>query len=178
MKTLIEDLLVLARLGEGQPLVVEAVDLVEIARNAAGDHAIIDPSRPVSATGSDRVDVQGDGERLYQVVSNLLANIRVHTPPGTLATVDVRDEDAWALVTVSDDGPGIPPESLEHVFERFYRADPSRSRNSGGSGLGLSIVAAIVEAHGGTVDVENDGGARFSVRLPKAIEHSAPEVET
>ncbi len=167
MKTLIEDLLVLARLGESQPLVLEKVDLVEIARDAAGDHAIIDPSRPVSVTGSESVDVQGDGQRLYQVISNLLANIRVHTPDGTLVTVDVRDEDAWAVLTVSDDGPGIPPESLEHVFDRFYRADPSRSRSSGGSGLGLSIVAAIVEAHGGTVDVENNGGARFSVRLPK-----------
>lgn len=169
MKTLIEDLLVLARLGENQPLAVETVDLAEIAADAATDHATIDPARPISVGGVERVTVEGDPQRLHQVASNLLANVRVHTPPGTLVTMNVDDEGPWALLTVADDGPGIRQDALEHVFDRFYRADPSRSRNSGGSGLGLSIVSAIVEAHGGTVDVVNDGGAKFIVRLPKRL---------
>lgn len=167
--SLIEDLLMLARLGESQPLSLGKVDLTQVARDAAADHEAIDPERPVRVTGVDSLELQADGGRLHQVVSNLLANVRVHTPSGTLVTIDVEDDGSWGVLTVIDDGPGIPPESLDHVFERFYRADPSRSRRSGGSGLGLSIVSAIVEAHGGTVDAVNDpgGGARFTVRLPK-----------
>jgi two-component system OmpR family sensor kinase len=93
----------------------------------------------------------------------------VHTPPATLTTIRLEDQGAWAVLSVVDDGPGIPEESVDRVFERFHRADRSRSRRFGGSGLGLSIVQAIVEAHGGTVDAGNDqgGGARFTVRLPK-----------
>lgn len=167
--SLIEDLLMLARLGESQPLSLGMVDLAQVARDAAADHEAIDPERPIRVTGVDSLELQADGRRLHQVVSNLLANVRVHTPSGTLVTIDVDDDGPWGVLTVIDDGPGIPPESLHHVFERFYRADPSRSRRSGGSGLGLSIVSAIVEAHGGTVDATNDpgGGARFTVRLPK-----------
>lgn len=169
MRSLIEDLLMLARLGESQPLSVENVDLAQIARDAATDHRTIDSTRPISVESPDSLTVQSDKQRLHQVVSNLLANVRVHTPPGTLVTVEVREQGAWAILEVTDDGPGIPPEALEHVFDRFYRADPSRSRRSGGSGLGLSIVQAIVEAHRGTVLAQNDpgGGARFTVRLPK-----------
>lgn len=169
MKNLIEDLLMLARLGENQPLAIETVNLAELATDAATDHAAIDADRPVSVEGAETALLEGDPQRLHQVVSNLLANVRVHTPPGTLVTVRVTDEDSWAVLTVADDGPGVPPAAVEHVFDRFYRADPSRSRSSGGSGLGLSIVSAIVEAHGGTVDVVNDGGARFTVRLPKRL---------
>lgn len=169
MGRLIEDLLMLARLGQSQSLSLESVDLSDIASDAATDHATIDASRPISVHTGGPLIVQGDEQRLHQVVSNLLANIRVHTPEGTLVTLDVEDHDTWAVMTVADDGPGIPPGALEHVFDRFYRADPSRSRSSGGSGLGLSIVSAIVEAHGGTVDVVNDGGAKFIVRLPKSL---------
>lgn len=169
MKTLIEDLLTLARLGESQPLTIESVDVSEVATDAAADHSAIDPERPILVDAPEPVTVEGDPQRLHQVVSNLLANVRVHTPTGTLVSVEVADEGAWAVLTVADDGPGIPEASVEHVFDRFYRADPSRSRSSGGSGLGLSIVAAIVEAHGGTVDAVNDGGARITVRLPKRL---------
>lgn len=171
MKTLIEDLLMLARLGESQPLSIETVDLAELARDAATDHSTIDPERPIKLEGAVSLAIEGDEQRLHQVVSNLLANVRVHTPEGTLVTVDVEDQGAWAVLSVADDGPGIPPESLDKIFDRFYRADRSRSRRSGGSGLGLSIVYAIVEAHGGTVDAGNDpgGGARFTVRLPKTL---------
>jgi two-component system OmpR family sensor kinase len=170
MAALVEDLIMLARLGEGQPLSVETVDLSAIARDAAADHATIDRDRPVTVEAPDSVMVTGDNQRLHQVISNLLANVRVHTAPGTLTTVRVEDQGAWAVLTVIDDGPGIPEESLDRVFQRFHRADRSRSRKSGGSGLGLSIVQAIVEAHGGTVDADNDpgGGARFTVRLPKS----------
>jgi two-component system OmpR family sensor kinase len=169
MRSLIEDLLMLARLGESQMLSVDDVDLAQIARDAATDHATIDSERPITVEGVEVLTIQGDEQRLHQVVSNLLANVRVHTPAGTIVTVEVEDQDAWAVLRVIDDGPGIPLESLEHVFDRFYRADPSRSRRSGGSGLGLSIVQAIVEAHGGTVDATIDagGGARLTVRLPR-----------
>jgi two-component system OmpR family sensor kinase len=169
MAALVEDLIMLARLGEGQPLVRESVDLAEIARDAATDHAAIDPERPVIVEAPESVLMEGDIQRLHQIVSNLLANVRVHTPPGTLTSILVEDQGAWAVLVVVDDGPGIPEASLDRVFQRFHRADPSRSRRSGGTGLGLSIVEAIVEAHGGTVDAGNDpgGGARFTVRLPK-----------
>jgi two-component system OmpR family sensor kinase len=122
------------------------------------------------ATG---VTVRADPERLHQVVGNLLANVRVHTPPGTEVEgdVDADPTSRTAQLVVSDDGPGIPVDALPHVFERFYRADRSRSRRSGGSGLGLAIVQAIVVAHGGTVTASNTpgGGARFVVTLPGAI---------
>lgn len=169
MAALVEDLIMLARLGEGQPTVFESVDMADIARAAATDHAAIDPERPVTVEAPESLVLQGDAQRLHQVVSNLLANVRVHTPAGTLTTIRLEDQGAWAVLAVVDDGPGIPEASLDRVFQRFHRADLSRSRRSGGSGLGLSIVEAIVEAHGGTVDAGNDpgGGARFTVRLPK-----------
>lgn len=168
MGSLIEDLIMLARLGQTQPLEVAEVDLAEIARDAVADHSAIDPERPVTIAGPDSILMEGDKERLHQVVSSLLANTRVHTPPGTLVRVETKLGDGTVELSVSDDGPGIPEASLEQVFERFFRSDPSRSRRSGGSGLGLAIVRAIVEAHGGTVSAANidDLGARFTVRLP------------
>ncbi len=170
MGSLIEDLVTLARLGQSQPLSIETIDLTQIAKDAAADHAAIDPERPIEVDAPDPVLLRGDEEKLHQVVSSLLANVRIHTPSGTLVRLQIKDEGDWATLTVVDDGPGIPRHAMDHVFDRFYRADPSRSRRSGGSGLGLSIVQAIVEAHGGVVDASNDagGGARFSVRLPKA----------
>lgn len=169
MGTLIEDLIMLTRLGQSQPLDVAEVDLTEIARDAAADHSAIDQERPVTVVGPDSIPMEGDKERLHQVVSSLLANTRVHTPPGTLVRIETNVRDGTVELTVSDDGPGIPETALEHIFERFYRADPSRSRRSGGSGLGLAIVRAIVEAHGGTVSAANndDLGARFTVTLPR-----------
>jgi two-component system OmpR family sensor kinase len=169
MGTLIEDLLILARLGQSQPLRIGPVNVAQIARDAAADHAAIDPLRPVDVESPDEVVLQADEERLTQVITSLLANVRVHTPEGTETSVVVRATADSVVIEVTDDGPGIPEAALDQVFERFYRADPSRSRKSGGAGLGLSIVHAIVEAHGGTVaatgiDAE---GTQITIELPK-----------
>jgi two-component system OmpR family sensor kinase len=101
-------------------------------------------------------------------MDNLLANVRTHTPAGTRASVVLRVEDDEAVLEVGDDGPGIPAEHAGQVFERFYRADISRSRDAGGSGLGLAIVASTIHAHGGRVEVESSpgGGATFRAHLP------------
>jgi two-component system OmpR family sensor kinase len=130
---------------------------------------VIDPARPVTLRAPDTLDMEGDEERFHQVITSLLSNVRVHTPPGTTVEVAVRDLGHRVEVAVTDDGPGIPIEALQQVFDRFFRADPSRSRRSGGSGLGLAIVEAIVTAHGGTVAASNvpGAGARISMTLPK-----------
>jgi two-component system, OmpR family, sensor kinase len=114
------------------------------------------------------VEVEGDRERLRQVLDNLLANVRSHTPPGSAALVRVSNGGAEAVVEVADSGPGMTDEQLEHVFERFYRGDTSRSRDQGGAGLGLAIAAAIAESHGGSATVVNeghDGGRGLTVRV-------------
>jgi signal transduction histidine kinase len=109
-----------------------------------------------------------------QVTDNLLANIRTHTPPAAAASVTVRLAGGRAIIEVADSGPGIDPEDAEHIFERFFRSDPSRARDRGGSGLGLSIVAAITAAHGGTASATNrpgpGGGAIFTIDLPALVE--------
>ena len=112
--------------------------------------------------------VTADAERVRQVVDNLLANVRAHTPPDAAAVVRVRADGANAVLEIADAGPGLDSERAAHVFERFYRGDPSRSRDHGGAGLGLSIVAAIVQAHGGTVGLESmpGVGTTFRVTLP------------
>lgn len=174
MGRLVDDLLVLARLDQQRPLQVGPVELTRLAGDAVHDERVIDPSRPVSLDAAGPVVVAGDEARLRQVVGNLLANARTHTPPGTpvhvTVTADGAAGDGVARMVVRDEGPGIPAEHLASVFERFYRADPSRARDTGGSGLGLSIVAAVVAAHGGSVDVRSEvgEGATFTVTLPLA----------
>ena len=127
----------------------------------------VEPDRPIEFS-SEHAVVLGDRERLRQVVDNLLANVRAHTPPSTPVRVDVSLDDGRALLQVEDRGPGLSDEQLAQVFERFYRADPSRSRESGGVGLGLSIVAAVAAAHGGSASArsEPNKGAVFQVLLP------------
>ncbi|SDP51943.1 two-component system, OmpR family, sensor kinase [Klenkia soli] len=172
MSVLVEDLLLLARLDAGRDLVTEDVDLAALVVDTVSDAHVAGPDHRWRVDLPDvGVVVPGDGARLHQVLANLLANARTHTPEGTTATVRLRSEDGWAVVQVVDDGPGIPPALLAHVFERFARGDSSRSRQAGSTGLGLAIVSAVVEAHEGTVAVASEPGRTvFTVRLPHATE--------
>jgi two-component system OmpR family sensor kinase len=188
---LVEDLLLLARLDAGRPLAREEVDLTRLALDAVDDaRAVSAGHRWVLDLPPEPVTVEGDGPRLHQVLANLLANARAHTPPGTRVTVLLSTAagpaasglpagpatstppaaSAYAELTVADDGPGIPAELLPDLFHRFTRADRSRSRAvgaEGGSGLGLAIVEAVVHAHRGTVEVTSrPGRTAFVVRLP------------
>jgi two-component system, OmpR family, sensor kinase len=168
MSVLVEDLLLLARLDEGRPLEREPVQLDELVHEAVDAARALDPERSLELE-AEPVTVLGDRDRLRQIVDNLLSNVRSHTPPGTPAGVRVRREGDRAVIEVEDSGPGLTPEELERIFERFYRADASRSRASGGVGLGLSIVAAVARAHGGRVSAGSDGsGATFRIELPAA----------
>jgi two-component system, OmpR family, sensor kinase len=170
MERLVNDLLTLARLDEGLPIEHVPVELVSLASDAVRTAAAVGPDWPVRFSATRPVEVSGDQDRLRQVVDNLLANVRAHTPRGTAAFVSVDADDAMAEIVVADEGPGMPADDARHVFERFYRSDPARARTSGGSGLGLSIVAAIVTAHGGTVSATSapGQGMNVTVRLPLA----------
>ena len=177
MGVLVDDLLLLARLDQGRPLERRPVDLARVAADAVHDARAVEPARPIELDGSDTAMVLGDELRLRQVAANLLANARQHTPPTAAVRVGVRRENGSAVLEVADEGPGMYPEEAAKVFERFYRADPSRTRNQGGTGLGLSIVAAVAEAHGGRARVESapGQGARFWVELPLAPEDGAAQ---
>jgi two-component system OmpR family sensor kinase len=169
MGDLVNDLLLLARLDEGRPLEHGDVELVAVAAQAVDASRAVGPEWPVQLDARQPVEIDGDGARLRQVLDNLLANVRSHTPPGTNTVVRVFAHDRDAVVEVADTGPGLTEEQARRVFERFYRADPSRSREHGGAGLGLSIVVAIVAAHHGTVRVAPNpqgGGTVFTVRVP------------
>jgi len=169
MGLLVEDLLLLARLDQGRPLERAPVDLVALTADAIADLSAVEPDRPVSFEHPAALIVSGDEARLRQVAANLLTNARQHTPEGTPVHVRIRSLDGRALLEVADEGPGLPPGTAERVFERFYRADPTRARATGGSGLGLSIVAAIAAAHDGTVlagSPPSGRGASFAVDLP------------
>ncbi|MCU1542822.1 MAG: hypothetical protein JWM50_687 [Microbacteriaceae bacterium] len=170
MTSLVEDLLLLARLDDGRSLESQPVDLARLLTDAVSDAHAAGPDREwVLDLPETPVVVDGDAARLHQVVTNLLANARVHTPAGTTVVASVTAEGGRALVRVADDGPGIDERVLPAVFERFARGDGSRSRVAGGTGLGLAIVAAIVEAHGGEVSVESEPGTTvFAVGLPLA----------
>jgi two-component system OmpR family sensor kinase len=184
MGTLVNDLLVLARLDEGRPVAREDVDLVALARDSVQDLHALDPTRevvlvPLLAEAApddpagqvpDTLVVEGDSDRLRQVVTNLIGNVARHTPAGTPAEIalGIRQADGVAVLEVRDHGPGLTEEQGKRIFERFYRADSSRTRESGGSGLGMAIVAAIAGAHGGHVEVSDTpgGGLTVQVALP------------
>ena len=165
MGSLVEDLLLLARLDQGRPLQREPVDLDALARDAARDAGAVDPDHPVQAVAAGGVVAPGDADRLRQVVTNLVGNARVHTPPGTPVEVRTFREGERAVLEVADEGPGMAPDVVERAFERFYRADPARSRHQGGTGLGLAIVKATVDAHGGTVSLRSAPGRGTTVRV-------------
>jgi two-component system OmpR family sensor kinase len=170
MATLVDDLLLLARLDAGRPLDRVDVDLTKLVVEAVNDIRIVDSDRHWRLSLPDEpVDIVGDDRRLHQVLSNLISNARRHTGPGTTVTVSASlvDNGAVARLRVHDDGPGMPEALRGKAFERFSRGDSSRTRASGGSGLGLSIVKAIVAAHGGSVRVSSEpGDTAFIVDLP------------
>jgi two-component system OmpR family sensor kinase len=174
MGRLVEDLLLLARLDQRRPLDRVPVRLDQLAADAVADARAVEPDRPIELDAKP-VTVEGDEMRLRQVVTNLLANVRDHTPALTPVSLSVAAEGGRARLVVNDDGPGLRPEVAAKVFERFYRADPARARAGGGTGLGLSIVAAIVESHGGAAGVTSEPGrgTRFSVDLPLATPAAA-----
>jgi two-component system OmpR family sensor kinase len=170
MSALVDDMLLIARLDQGRPLETEPVDLQVIARDAAADARVVAPQREITLEAPDKVVVSGDDTRLRQVVGNLVRNALVHTPGTTPIEISVTTLNGTARLSIADHGSGLRTEDRERIFEPFYRADPSRSRDSGGAGLGLSIVNAVVAAHGGRVDVKetSGGGATFEVELPLA----------
>ncbi|MEV0371143.1 ATP-binding protein [Streptomyces sp. NPDC050636] len=172
MTGLVEDLLLLARLDSGRPLSYESVDLSPLVVDAVSDARAAGPGhRWRLELPDDPALVCGDAGRLHQILVNLLANARTHTPEGTTVTARVRSagQEPAVRLEVRDDGPGIPPDLLPHVFERFARGDASRSRAAGSTGLGLAIVQAVVAAHGGTVAVDSAPGRTvFTVILPAA----------
>jgi two-component system, OmpR family, sensor kinase len=169
MSLLVDDLLLLARLDEGRPLERKPVDLAQLVGEAVDAARVVEPERPIEVS-VEPATVTGDEARLRQVLDNLFANARSHTPPGTAVSVDLHRVDGRARLSIADHGLGLTDEEAARVFERFYRADTSRSRASGGVGLGLSIVAAVTEAHGGTAEAgpTPGGGATFVVTLPLA----------
>jgi len=176
MGLLVDDLLLLARLDQQRPLERELVDLETIASDAVHDAQAVAPGRAVQLQLSthEPVLVVGDDARLRQVVGNLVTNALTHTPESAAVTVGLSIDDSqserFAVLEVADSGPGLSPKDAQRIFERFYRVEESRTRANGGSGLGLSIVAALTAAHGGTADVETKlgMGSRFRIRLPLA----------
>jgi two-component system, OmpR family, sensor kinase len=179
MTTLVDDMLLLARLDEQRALELAPVDLSSLAADAVHDFSAIHQDRSLTlAAAPDPVVIYADEARIRQVIGNLISNAMRHTPDGTPVRVAVLADDDRAHLSVADEGPGMTPEQAARVFERFYRVDPSRTRGSGGAGLGLSIVAALVSAHGGQADVttEPGKGCVFHVWLPLAAAN--PEEST
>jgi two-component system OmpR family sensor kinase len=171
MTLLVDDLLLLARLDEGRPLERKPVDLAQLVGEGVDAARVVEPERPIELA-VEPLTVTGDEARLRQVLDNLLANARSHTPSGTPVSVALERVGDSARLSVADHGPGLTEEQAARVFERFYRADTSRARASGGVGLGLAIVAAVTEAHGGTAAAEPTpgGGATFVITLPLAAD--------
>lgn len=177
MTQLVEDMLLLARLDAGRPLERETVDLSRLVVDTVSDAHIAGPDHAWSLDlPEEPVVVIGDEARLHQILGNLLANARTHTPAGTIVTTSLATTDDGAVLRVADNGPGIPATLRPEVFERFARGDSSRSRRDGSTGLGLAIVAAVVKAHDGTIDVTSEpGSTEFVVYLPDGSQrnHSA-----
>jgi two-component system OmpR family sensor kinase len=168
MGGLVDDLLTLARVDEVREPAREPLDLRELLEDARDDARAAAPERQIGMNPTGPVAIEADGDAMRRILANLLRNAIVHTPEGTPIELTLESTDAWATVKVRDHGPGLPPGDPNAVFERFWRDSESRGRDDGGAGLGLAIVAALVNAHGGRVEAENPpgGGALFTVRLP------------
>ena len=169
MSSLVEDLLLLARLDQSRELAKEPVDLNTIIIEAVASARAAGPNHPIEIKlEASEIFVLGDSQRIHQVIANLLANARAHTPNGTQISITAMQGVSETTIEVSDKGPGLSKADQDRIFERFYRADPSRVRNSGeGSGLGLSIVDAVMKAHGGYVSVKSElgKGATFTLHF-------------
>jgi two-component system OmpR family sensor kinase len=170
MADLVEDMLLLARLDQGRPLAHVRVPMSELVEDAVSDARAVEPDRQINANIDGGVVVLGDEDRLRQVVGNLFTNVRVHTAASTPIDVSLSTNNGRCRFVVADHGAGVDPSHVAHIFDRFYRADPGRSRDRGGSGLGLSIAASVVDAHGGAIAYSETpgGGATFTVELPRA----------
>ena len=169
MSRLIGDMLDLARLDQHPNLATTPVDMAALVEDAARDALATQPDRPISVDiDGEPLEVVGDEDLLRQVLGNLVGNALVHTDPDTAIRLSAKRQDGSIVVAVSDDGPGMAPDVASRITERFYRADDSRSRNRGGSGLGLSIVDAAINAHNGTLTVESTRGigTTFRIELP------------
>jgi two-component system OmpR family sensor kinase len=164
MGVIVDDLLTLARLDQLPQTARASVNLSDLVIEAAADARAAAPDRRIDTTVDPDVLVLGDASGLRQVVGNLMRNALVHTPPGTPIDLHLAAEDGEATLAVRDHGNGLPTDHFDDLFERFWRAEPGRGRGPGGAGLGLSIVAAIAERHGGSIEVD---GSEFSLKLPR-----------
>lgn len=171
MSSLVEDLLLLARLDQSRELIFEPVDVNHLVNEAVASARAAGPGYEITVSSSgEEIFVLGDSMRIHQAVANLLANARTHTPVGTKIKVEITQDDLATKISVSDNGPGLSESDQERIFERFFRADPSRVRVSGeGSGLGLAIVDAVMKAHHGRVEVKSElgNGATFIITFPQ-----------
>ena len=171
MSLLVEDLLSLTR-AEGSRLDMRQVDMLELVLSVGSSARAAFPGRTIDVNNEASAIpvVDGDADRLHQVLLNLVSNGIRHGGEEATVTLTLRDDEEHVLIDVSDDGKGISPDDASHIFERFYRADSSRTRDTGGSGLGLAIVKSLVEQHDGSISVESElgRGSVFTVRLPKA----------
>ncbi len=167
--SLVEDLLLLARMDEARPHSLEPVDLTHLIKESVASALAAGPDHPIALEVPADLYVLGDNKRIHQALGNLLANARTHTPSGTSIKVSAATSDLETTVAVEDSGPGLSESDQERIFERFFRVDPSRARHAGeGSGLGLSIVDAVMKAHGGSVSVESEigKGSTFTLHFP------------
>jgi two-component system, OmpR family, sensor kinase len=169
MAQLIDELLTLARADQHAPVIQESVDITALAREAVELTRTAHPDREIVAAVDSGLATRGDSAQLLRVVRNLLTNAAIHTDPAGLIRLDARRRSDTVIITVSDDGPGMPPDQAQHAFERFWRADQSRVRKTGGSGLGLAIVQSTIAAHGGTVELgtDLDAGTTVTLHLPE-----------
>ena len=169
MSALVEDLLVLARMDQGPKMEIKPVNLSELVTDAVESARAAGPGHPITLDAGSEIYALGDNNRIHQVVANLLANARVHTPVGTQIKVSITQSEKEVAISVSDNGPGLSDVDREKIFERFYRVDPSRQRTGEeGSGLGLSIVDAVMRSHGGHVSVDSKlgEGTTFTLHFP------------
>ncbi|MBT8240137.1 MAG: HAMP domain-containing histidine kinase [Acidimicrobiia bacterium] len=170
MEALVEDLLTLASLDEDRPLEYSNIDLSQLLADVAADASAIEPERPIDVSAiDDGVQIAADRHQLTQALTTIVNNALRHTPTTAKLTLGCASDEATVCIQIADEGPGIAPEHLSHLFERFYRADPGRERSAGGSGLGLSIAQAIVTAHHGQIDARSSvgQGTTITIDLPR-----------